>query len=72
MRATYPGPLRLSEPIITVDTSRPLTPDRSPDFGEEGAPGLGATGHEIIRTWKSAKTIGATLSPPPASTYGWA
>jgi thymidylate kinase len=27
MRETYQGPLRLSEPIVTVDTSRPLTPD---------------------------------------------
>ena len=26
-RETYQGPLRLSEPIVTVDTSRPLTPD---------------------------------------------
>jgi hypothetical protein len=27
MRETYLGPLRLSEPIVTVDTSRPLSPD---------------------------------------------
>lgn len=27
MRESYRGPLGLSEPIVTIDTSRPLTPD---------------------------------------------